>query len=282
MAYCYPLAPKLSAGATDYQHNPGPNWLRILRSDFRVARKKAQRDIHKAIIESIGLRIVAGNLRAGDLLRDSELRAAYSCSRTAIREAFRVLGTMGLLAAKTKVGTTVRSHEHWNYLDARILRWRLQSDDSNTAVAELYELRYLIEPMSAALAADNATRADIEAMSAAHLQMKAAGDDGEKIIVPDLAFHQALIAASGNLMFSSLAHIIGAALRVNFELVKDVPAGQVHSTLKHKKVLDAIKAHDRVAAQKAMQKLIEDSQRDAIAIRSSQKVRRRRVAKTRS
>jgi len=90
-------------------------------------------------------------------------------------------------------------------------------------------------------------------------------------------FHRAIIAASGNRLFSSLAHVIAAVLAVNFKIISDAPRGHVHSMPAHKKVLDAIVEHDASAARVAMQKLIEDSQRDARAVRRAATGRRIRA-----
>jgi DNA-binding FadR family transcriptional regulator len=109
--------------------------------------------------------------------------------------------------------------------------------------------------------------------------MRTAGDDGERIAVPDLKVHQTIISASGNRLFSSLAHVIAAALAVNFQLVRNAPRGHIHSMPAHKKVLDAIADHDARAARVAMQRLIEDSQRDARAVRSATTIPSRRVVR---
>jgi len=226
------------------------------------------RGLHEHVIDEIGKRIVAGEFAQEKALPgEAQLCEALGVSRTALREALRVLASKGLVEPKRKIGTQVRASEHWNYLDPQILSWLFEARESDQVIDELYELRHIIEPIAASLAAKNAKGSDIELLHEAYEQMQAAGDDGEKIIGPDLKFHQAIIAASGNRLFSSLAHIVGAALSVSFELVRDAPRGHRHSMPMHKKVLDAIVDHDASAARLAMQKLIEDSQRDARDVR---------------
>jgi DNA-binding FadR family transcriptional regulator len=232
-----------------------------------VKRLKA-RGLHEHVIDEIGRRIVSHELAPGKPLpSEADLCGMLGVSRTALREALRVLAAKGLVEPKRKIGTVVRPTEKWNYLDSDILSWQLEADDSERVIDELYELRHLIEPIAAALAAQNARKADIAVMLRAFDQMLAAGDDGKEIAAPDLEFHAAIIAASGNRLFSSLAHIISAALSVNFKLVQDAPRGHVQSMPMHKKVLDAIVSHDVSAARVAMQKLIEESQRDARSVR---------------
>jgi DNA-binding FadR family transcriptional regulator len=233
-------------------------------------RKLRVRGLHEHVIEEIGIGLISGEFAPDKALPgETELCSALGVSRTALREALRVLASKGLVEPKRKVGTLVRSSEHWNFLDADILSWQLKSDDSDRAIDELYELRHLIEPLAAALAAKHARARDVKVLRTAYEQMRAAGDDGARIIGPDLIFHQTIIASSGNRLFASLRHVIGAALSVNFDLVRDAPRGHRHSMAPHKRVLDAIVEHDTSAARVAMQKLIEDSQHDARAVRNA-------------
>jgi DNA-binding FadR family transcriptional regulator len=235
-------------------------------------RKLKARGLHEYVIEEIGKGIISGEFASGKPLPGEEqLCQALGVSRTALREALRVLASKGLVDPKRKVGTLVRGCEHWNFLDCDILSWLLEAGDAQQVIDELYELRHLFEPVAASLAARHAGTRDIKALRRAYEAMRMAGNDGEKIVAPDLQFHQAIIAASGNRLFSSLTHVIGAALAVNFRLVRDVPQGHVQSMPLHKRVLDAIEAHDTSAARVAMQRLIEGSQRDARGARISAK-----------
>ncbi len=237
------------------------------------------RGLHEGVIEEIGRRIVSGEFAPGDALpTESELCQALAVSRTALREALRVLAAKGLLEAKRKVGTVVRPAERWNYLDADILSWQLQSQDAARVIGELYELRHLIEPIAASLAANHAKATDVSALRSAYRDMELAGDDGEQIKIPDMRFHRAIIEASGNRLFSSLAPVMSAALAVNFDLVSKAPRGQKHSLPAHRRVLEAIENHDAAGARLAMQKLIEDSQRDARAVQRARNARPSRKA----
>jgi DNA-binding FadR family transcriptional regulator len=243
------------------------------------------RGLHEGVIEEIGRRIISGEFAPGSALpSEGELCEALAVSRTALREALRVLAAKGLLEAKRKIGTSVRPAECWNYLDADILSWHLRSQDANRVIGELYELRHLIEPIAASLAAKNAKSADISALRDAYRDMESAGDDGEQIKGPDMRFHRAIIEASGNRLFSSLAHVIGAALGVNFDLVSKAPRGQKHSMPAHRQVLEAIANRDASAARLAMQKLIEASQRDARAVHRARGHRavKQRISRSRS
>jgi DNA-binding FadR family transcriptional regulator len=241
--------------------------------------KLKYRGLRQHVVDEIGRRIVSGELAVGNALPgEMQLCKSLGVSRTPLREALRELAAKGLVVAKPKVGTVVRGEDNWNILDEDILAWRLKGRCSARVIEELYELRHLIEPTAASLAAKNATQSDIAVLRKAYAKMEAAGEDGEKITEPDLNFHRAIIAASGNRLFSSLAHSISAALFVNFDFMRDTPRGHRHFMQGHKAVLDAIMKQNSAAARVAMQALIEDSHRDAREVGSVSPKRTKRKA----
>lgn len=230
--------------------------------------KLQARGLHEHVIEGIGKGIVSGEFKSGVRLpREEHLCQTLGVSRTALREALRVLASKGLVQPKRKVGTLVRPRENWDFLDRDILSWNLEVGDTDQVIIELYELRHLLEPVAAALAAERARQRHLRVLRQAYEAMCTVCDDGDQMIEPDLQFHRAIIAASGNRLFASLAYAIGAALAVNFQLVRHVPQGHTQSMSLHERVLRAIEARDASAARVAMQRLIEASQQDARNLR---------------
>lgn len=222
-----------------------------------------KRALHAQIVDEIGRRIVSGALQPGKpLTSESGLCAEMGVSRTVLREAFRVLSDKGLIEARPKAGTLVTHPERWNFLDRDVMAWKLDSGVTADFIVDLYELRHLIEPVAAALAAGRATPDDLSRLQTAYVDMEAAGDDGQALLEPDLRFHRSVIDATGNPLVASLGHLIEAALEANFQLSVGTPRGQRQSMPLHKAVLDAIAEGDANAARIAMRQLIEDSKRD--------------------
>jgi DNA-binding FadR family transcriptional regulator len=231
--------------------------------------KIGHRSLHDYVVEELGRRIVLGEFEPGEALpTEARLVATLGVSRTALREALRVLGAKGLVEAKPKVGTIVRARSHWNFLDSDIFGWRLDSEEAADVIAELHQLRHLIEPLAASMAATHATRSHLARLRSAYADMEAAGDNAAAFVEPDVRFHREVIAASGSTLFSSLGVIIGAALEIFFRLGIDNPLGHASSTPLHKAVMEAICARNANAARLAMRRLIEDSERDARHIRN--------------
>jgi len=103
------------------------------------------------VVHSIGARIVRGELAprdpvSGDEWADGEL------SRTALREAIKVLAGKGLVEMRPKTGTRVRERRFWNLLDPDVMAWRLEDTSDARLLRDVIDLRRVIEPEAARLA----------------------------------------------------------------------------------------------------------------------------------
>src|SRR5882757_9951537 len=131
------------------------------------SRTFSRRSLHGQVAHDIGRRILGGLVKPGELLpRETELSQRLGVSRTALREAIKVLAGKGLVESRPKTGTRVRPRSDWNFLDPDVLSWRYAGGVSADDVRALFELRRAIEPMSAALAAQRATPAQIVEINA--------------------------------------------------------------------------------------------------------------------
>lgn len=214
--------------------------------------------LHGRVIQDLGRAIVSGEFApAAPLPGQEECCARLGVSRSVLREALRVLAAKGLVDARPKAGTFVRPRDDWNFLDPDILEWRLQTDEHALVLDQLYELRHMVEPTAAFLAATRAKLHDFRRMGEAFDGMVAAGR-GEDSIEPDLAFHRAIIVASGNDLFISLGRVVESALTISFRIGAENPDVE-HSLAMHKAILDAIVDRDGPAARLAMQRLIDYS-----------------------
>lgn len=229
---------------------------------------KQGRGLHGRVIHDLGRRIISGEFPPdAPLLGQDECCAQLGVSRSVLREALRVLAAKGLVHARPKAGTFVTSRDQWNFLDPEILAWRLETADADRVIDQLYELRQMVEPLAASLAASKAKLADFQRMGRAYDAMVAAGDD-ESVVDPDLEFHRAIIAASGNDLFASLGKVIESALAVAFRIGVRNPQGQGQALQMHKALLDAIVERDPAMARLAMQTLIDYSRNTVASIRA--------------
>lgn len=209
--------------------------------------------IHGTIVHAIGRDIVTGVLAQGERLPgDQELMARFSVSRTALREAMKVLASKGLIESRQRAGTRVRPRRDWDLLDVDVLSWHTPESISESFTADLVELRELIEPAAAKLAADRATSDDLTRIEAAYLRMEQAVDDYEAFYVADVDFHLAVLNASHNQLVQRLASIIGTVLGLSFGLQKQARIPLRESLESHYQVFDGIRQRNRRGAERAM------------------------------
>src|SRR5262245_901565 len=110
--------------------------------------------LHGSIAREIGTLIVSGHFAPGQLL-DGEVEASQrrKVSRTAYREAMRILAAKGLVHCRPRVGTRVSALEQWHLLDPDVLSWVFSGEPAPRVLDGLFELRSIVEPAAAALAA---------------------------------------------------------------------------------------------------------------------------------
>lgn len=217
------------------------------------------RSLHSHVVRELGKRIVVGDLRPGDVLpREETLAEKLDVSRTALREALKVLSAKGLIEARPKTGTRVRPKEAWNQLDADILSWRCASMPTDDFVEKLVEMREIIEPAAAAAAAKRRTEEQLSEMELAFQQMEATVNP-EEWAKADLKFHQSMLNATGNELMISLFSVVENALGMFFVLSAQKAGNFNYSLPQHLKVLEAIRNQQPEVAREAMQSTIADS-----------------------
>ncbi|TMA22960.1 MAG: FadR family transcriptional regulator, partial [Deltaproteobacteria bacterium] len=131
-----------------------------------------RRGLHGELVHAVGLQIVKGELQPGDPLpTDLDSDSERGVSRTVVREAIKVLAAKGLVVSRPKTGTHVRERRFWNLMDPDVLAWRLEADPTDTFFVDVFELRRLIEPAAARLAAERATAEEVAALEADFAEM---------------------------------------------------------------------------------------------------------------
>ena len=222
-----------------------------------LSNRKALR-IHGTVARDIGVSIVSGRVQPGELLL-SEVVASdrLQVSRTAYREALRILAAKGLVESRPKTGTRVSARSGWHLLDPDVLSWIFENEPGDDLIASLFELRRIVEPEAARLAAgrrhDGQLRAMADALDgmARHTLACEAGRDA------DQAFHAALIDASGNPFLASLTSGVGAAVAwttIFKQRAMPLPRDPVPD---HRQVYEAIADGDAAAAHRAMTELVD-------------------------
>ncbi|MBB6241459.1 FadR/GntR family transcriptional regulator [Rhodanobacter sp. MP1X3] len=226
-----------------------------------MAANEPQLNIHRQVVDQLGKMIVGGSLVPGDLLPSEEqLAEQLAVSRSALREAMKVLGAKGLIESRQKTGARVRERRFWHQLDAKVLEWRFATMPTKAFVAELIEMREIIEPAAAAAAAKKRDRDQLEAIGTAY-QAMADASDRDAWAKADVEFHSAVLNAANNELMSSLFNVVATALHSFFQLSARASVDFKYSLPQHFNVYDAIRKRGATQARTAMQRLVDDSRR---------------------
>jgi GntR family galactonate operon transcriptional repressor len=214
--------------------------------------------LHGQVVHAVGRRIVSGDIRPGEVLpADFHLRA----SRTVVREAIKVLAAKGLVESRPKTGTRVRPPESWNLLDPDVLAWQQEGMPQPVFLRKLTEVRLIVEPAAAELAAKRARVPEVAALEAALRDMTEALQrspaDFEAFDQADIRFHRAILQACDNDVLERMSAMVYSALLVSFHATSRLPGRARASLPRHRAILEGIRAHDSRRAGVAMRRLVQ-------------------------
>ena len=212
---------------------------------------------HGAVARSLGAAIVSGKLQPGEVLNHAiQGRGRTPGSTHAYPEPIPIPAGKGLVESRPKTGTRVSPRARWRLLDPEVLSWFFESEPSESFLHELYELRMIVEPAAAALAAKRRDEAQLERMRAALVIMQHETLATEAGQAADRDFHDAVLEATANGPLFTLSSSIGAAVRwttIFKQRSRDLARDPVPD---HWKVFDAIAAGREDQAREAMARLV--------------------------
>ena len=182
-----------------------------------------------------------------------------------VREAVKVLAAKGLVVSRPRTGTRVRPSESWNLLDPDVLAWQQEGLPRGVFLEKLTEVRLLIEPGAAALAALRAGPEEVAAIQRALRDMGDALDrtppDHEAYNDADIQFHRAIVQACDNDVLEQMGNMVSRALLIAFNAAVRVPGLARSSLPRHQAIVDAIRRRQPNRARAAMERLVQNTGR---------------------
>jgi DNA-binding FadR family transcriptional regulator len=216
--------------------------------------------LHGQVVHAIGRQIVSGKILPGDLV---PAQPGLIASRTVLREAIKVLAAKGLVESRPRTGTRVRPRRDWNLLDPDVMAWQHDGAATTPFLLKLTEVRLIIEPAVAELAALRATATELEAIVEAFHAMEAAmrgrDEDYEAFDRADMHFHQGIVRACGTELLEQMSDVVCSALLVSFKATSRLPGRAKNSLPLHRAILDAIRDKDERGAGLAMRRLVQST-----------------------
>ncbi len=219
------------------------------------------------VAQKLAVSIISGAVKAGELLPNEDaLRSEISVSRTAYREAVKVLTAKGLVESRPKRGTRVAPRDSWNLLDPDVLSWHFEADPNEKFIRDLFELRRFVEPSAARLAALRRTPADLARIETAYRGMVDNPPYADITIRSDLAFHVAVFTAAQNSTLQCLASVVVSTIQWSLLLKSTNDRDYFLASLTdHERVLEAIIQRDGDLAAARMTTLVIDSLNTTLA-----------------
>ena len=224
---------------------------------FDAQQQAAQRNLSYLLAEKLGQQILAGEYQAGSILPgEMDLAEQFGVSRTAVREAVKMLAAKGMLLPRPRIGTRVMPQSQWNFLDQDLLTWWMTRENFGQVMQHFLILRTSLEPQACSLAATKATPEQkarlvtlMAEMQALHLDF-----DRERWIEVDTQYHQLIYEASGNPFLTSFANLFSSVYQSYF---RAITGNEVIKLQHHQAIVDAIVASDSTSALAACQMLLQ-------------------------
>jgi GntR family galactonate operon transcriptional repressor len=228
----------------------------------------AESALQRVVLE-LGSQIVRGVYRPGEAIPiEAALSGSLSVGRNVLREAVKLLAGKGLLRANRRQGTRVRPQQDWNLLDPDILSW-LTADDAamRRFLYDLTELRAILEPQAAALAAERAAPEEVDRLWQAVARMERAPQSMADVVEPDVDFHVTLLRASHNALIAEFAKAVAVLLRTNFQITIQRLGQHEINADNHRRVVERIALRDADGARAAALDHLRRNREQAQALR---------------
>lgn len=225
-----------------------------------MSRRTLVDDIVDALLDDI----LAGKLKPHDAIpTELDIAARHDVSRLTVREALKALRAQNILYVKPGRGTFVNPTDNWTGLDA-IFRAASHGNGADEVAVGLIEIRRMVETGAAGLAAKRHSPDDAERMQRSIEDMKRFHEskDLEGFVAADIAFHDAVLKASGNPFVRALFAQLGQLLYVTRRETSAVPVIQEHAITYHQRVLDSILTGDAEAARRVMDEHMDQTYAD--------------------
>ena len=216
-------------------------------------------NLSQRMVQELGRTIICGEFLDDSLPTEAELCEKFGVSRSAVREAVKMLSAKGLISSKPRQGIRILPEDQWNIFDPDLLRWVLESKPSLHVLKEFLQVRIAIEPEAAALAARYADQTALDNIEKALEGMRKAEGNSKEDLEADIAFHVSILYASNNRFYIRLRDFISTALRVSISHTNPIKGNHEGVVEDHSKVFNAIKNRNPERAKHSMLALIDEA-----------------------
>lgn len=213
------------------------------------------------VVHSLGIRVIRGDYPPGSLIEAESLKNELGASATVVQAALQILSARGLTESGPNQGAVVQERAAWHLLDADVMSWRCEAEAPNDALRkDLFELRQIVEPAGARLAAHRRTEDDLRDLGEALAGMTAAERHPDRALAADLRFHVVLLRASHNELLARTDVVITSAPHVRDRLSRQHGQQWRDPVPDHRAIFEAVRDGRGDAARAAMTHLLASSE----------------------
>jgi GntR family transcriptional repressor for pyruvate dehydrogenase complex len=215
----------------------------------RIHRIKRRR-LHEDIVQQFHVLIRQGRLKHGDRLpSERDLAEQFNVSRSSVREAIRSLELQGLVVSRRGSGTFINTED----LDSVVALVAATLHTGEDRLGDIFEMRHLLEPAIASLAAQRATAEEVARMRQILEEQRRQIEAGETGVESDTAFHFALASATHNSALVKVVSAVEDILQLSRDRSMQEPGRPQRSLVSHCQILEKVEAGDVAGAQRAME-----------------------------
>jgi GntR family transcriptional repressor for pyruvate dehydrogenase complex len=219
-----------------------------MAAKISLARVK-RANVKEQIFEQLRDQIVAGAWPPGSKIpSQNELTRKLGVSRVSLREAVHMLASLGLLESRQGGGTFVKEYSGEILFSPLFPMIALDKTD----LLNVLEYRRIVEKGTAALVAEKAGEKEIDDLEAAYREMLHRKENLHAFASADLDFHLALARATGNPIIIKVNNIIESVLSASMDRIVS-SLGVSDGLTYHRRILNAIKAHNAELAESLME-----------------------------
>lgn len=236
----------------------------MMETDAEARPAQAVRSLHNETVESLANWLMAGRYGPGDILpKEPEIGEELGVSRTVVREAVRTLVAKGLLQVRRKTGTVVLPVADWSLFDPEVLAWRFRYSRDATFIDDMTDFRAAIETIAVEICA---VRPDFDAgeLHACCDAMEAALRGEGDWFAADLAFHRTLLRGTRNQFILHMQPMLENFFNAILSPELLLPENMRITLPYHRKIADAIAAHDPVRGRETMLQLVRKGREDTL------------------
>ncbi|HBO21504.1 MULTISPECIES: FadR/GntR family transcriptional regulator [unclassified Providencia] len=182
----------------------------------------SKKNLSSIIAADLGQQILTGSYLPDSILpSEFELSEKFQASRTAIREAIKILAAKGMLLARPRIGTRVMPSANWNFLDQELLNWWINSEEQSVVITHFQIVRLAIEPQACYLAAMHASEEQKQSLQlfANEMLLLAKNFDRQRWVKVDYLFHLTIYEACANPFLISFANLFRSVYQRYFDAI---------------------------------------------------------------